>query len=231
MEFSQSVKENLGSYVYFLRDPRNKEIFYVGKGTGNRIFKHVERALTDLKESNKLDRIREITESGSKVEHYILRHGMTEEMAFEVEAAVIDYLGLDNLVNKQSGHHASDFGLKTVDEIKMMYEAKPLDPQHPLIVININKRFRRDMDSNQLYEATRSSWVVGNRREKAEYALASYRGLVREVYKINKWIQVDKRWKFEGYIASNEVRNLYLHRSLSKYLKKGASNPIRYINC
>jgi hypothetical protein len=232
MSFSQSVIENLESYVYFLRDPRNGETFYVGKGKGNRIFQHVECALGDPKESDKLDRIREIVSSGKQVEHLILRHGITEEMAFEVEVALIDYLGLDKLSNEQSGHHSSDFGLKTTDEIKMIYEAKPLNPQHPLIIININKLFRRDMDSDQLYQSTRSAWVVGQKREKAKYALASYRGLVREVYKIEKWVQVsEKRWEFEGVVASDEVRNTYLHRSLSNYLKKGAANPIRYINC
>lgn len=30
--FSQAVCENIGYYVYFLKDPRNNNIFYVGKG-------------------------------------------------------------------------------------------------------------------------------------------------------------------------------------------------------
>ena len=43
--FSQSVIEQLKYYVFFLRDPRNGQVFYVGKGRGNRIFNHVECAL------------------------------------------------------------------------------------------------------------------------------------------------------------------------------------------
>jgi hypothetical protein len=31
-EFSKAVCERIGSYVYVLKDPRNGNIFYVGKG-------------------------------------------------------------------------------------------------------------------------------------------------------------------------------------------------------
>jgi hypothetical protein len=35
-DFPTSVIENLKFYVYLLIDPINDEVFYVGKGTGNR---------------------------------------------------------------------------------------------------------------------------------------------------------------------------------------------------
>ena len=70
--FPQSVIEQLDHYVYFLRDPRSKEVFNVGKGNGNRIFEHVSCALTKSTESDKLDRIRAIKNSGNTVEHFVL---------------------------------------------------------------------------------------------------------------------------------------------------------------
>lgn len=70
--FPQSVIEQLDYYVYFLRDPSNKEIFYVGKGKGNRVFEHAACALADVTESDKLDRIRAIERSGKAVEHFVL---------------------------------------------------------------------------------------------------------------------------------------------------------------
>ena len=34
-EFSQAAIEKLNYYVYCLIDPRNNEVFYIGKGCGN----------------------------------------------------------------------------------------------------------------------------------------------------------------------------------------------------
>jgi len=229
--FSQSVVEQLGYYVYFLRDPGNAEVFYVGKGTGNRVFDHVACALAGVSESEKLDRIREIQCSGCKVEHFVLRHGLTEKAAFEVEAAMVDFIGMSNLANKQSGHYSDDFGIKTTDEITAMYSAAPFVADEPLLLININKLFDREMNASEIYEATRKSWVLGPRRNKAKYVVATYRGLTREVYKINRWFQVDKRWGFDGELADETVRKKLCYKSIAALAKRGAANPIRYINC
>ena len=77
--FSQSVIEKLGFYVYFLQDPRTEEIFYVGKGVENRVFDHLEGAIETDNETEKLDKIRAIVDSGNAVKHYIVRHGLPED--------------------------------------------------------------------------------------------------------------------------------------------------------
>jgi hypothetical protein len=115
--FSQAVIENIDFYVYFLQDPRDSEIFYIGKGAGNRVFDHVSCAENLDQETDKLDRIRDIIETGQTVKQFILRHGLTEEMAFEVEASLIDFVGRNNLLNMQGGHYSKDYGLKSIDEI------------------------------------------------------------------------------------------------------------------
>ena len=52
--FKQSVIEGLKYYFYALVDPRDNRIFYVGKGTGNRVYQHAQAALTDDSQNLKL---------------------------------------------------------------------------------------------------------------------------------------------------------------------------------
>lgn len=229
--FPQSVIEQLGHYVYFLRDPCSKEVFYIGKGKGNRVFEHLLCALSDAIESDKLDRIRAIKNSNKSVEHFLLRHGLTEPAAFEVEAAVIDFIGIQKLTNFQSGHYSTDFGIKTTEEVIAMYSAPPLETDKPVLLININKLFNREMTEEQIYNATRKSWVIGPRRDKAKYAVATYRGLTREVYLINEWYKIGDRWGFNGRRADESIRASLGYKSIANITKRGAANPIRYINC
>ncbi|HTD98440.1 MAG TPA: hypothetical protein VK668_04105 [Mucilaginibacter sp.] len=228
-EFSQAVTERLGYYVYILKDPRDNSIFYVGKGTGNRIFNHINRGLENVTSNDKLDLINSILNSGFQVDHYILRHNLTEDLAFEIESTCIDLLGLENLTNEVLGHNTWDKGIKTTDEIIQYYDAKPATIREPAIIININKQYRRFMSELDLYNATRHRWKLGNRHIQAVYAFASYRGLVREVYAIQRWNKCpDGRYEFEGQIAMPEIRDKYINQSLENYIKKGSRNPIRY---
>lgn len=116
MTFDTKTQEELKSYVYALIDPRDEKPFYIGKGKGNRVFSHVACALEDEVANNKYDKIRDIKSSSSKVKHVIVRHGMTDKVAFEVESSLIDFIGyLDHfsLTNEVSGHHSIDSGLMT----------------------------------------------------------------------------------------------------------------------
>ena len=228
-QFSQAVCEKIGYYVYVLKDPRNSEIFYIGKGKGNRVFQHVACALETEDDSDKLNLIREILNEGKNVEYYILRHGLaTEKDALEIESACIDLIGLDNLTNEIKGHNSWESGMKTADEIVQHYDAKAITITEPTIIININKLYKRFMKDNELYNTTRSSWKLGSKKNEAKYVIAAYRGLVREVYKINSWNQVGDRWEFTGEVAKKEVRDKYLNQSLENYTKKGSQNPIKY---
>jgi hypothetical protein len=52
------------------------KVLYVGKGTGNRIFAHINSAMTSPLESDKLDKIRLIQSRGSELKYAIIRHGL-----------------------------------------------------------------------------------------------------------------------------------------------------------
>ncbi len=231
-EFSQKVQDQLKFYVYYLRDPRNKEVFYVGKGKGNRVFQHLECALEIEIESDKLDKIRDILDAGLSVEHYILRHGLTEEIAYEIEDSLIDFLGgVDKLTNKQDGHDSNECGIKTVEEIEMQYNAQKLESDLPILLININALYKTSLKPNELYEATRSSWKLGERRNKVKYVLAVYKGLIREVYQVDKWKPCENRWEFEGKIADKDIREKLIHTDATSFYKRGSANPVKYYNC
>ena len=229
-QFSQAVCEKIGYYVYVLKDPRNSEIFYIGKGKGNRVFQHVSCALDTEDESDKLSLIREIKNTGQEVEHYILRHRLTEDEAITIESVCIDLIGLENLTNKVKGYHSWDEGLKSIDEIIQHYDAKVIEKfDEPCIIININRKYKRFMPENDLYNATRSAWKLGPKKDKAKYVITSYRGLVREVFEINSWQKATNgRWEFTGKIANENIRNKYINQSLQKFISKGNQNPIRY---
>ena len=229
--FPQSVIEQLQFYVYLLRDPLSGDIFYIGKGKADRIFSHVSGALIEPSESDKLDRIRAILATGHQVEHYVLRHGLSEAAAFDVEAAVIDFIGIRNLSNQQIGFRSSDFGLKSAAEVIAMYTAPEFSTLHRVLLININKLFNREMTDAEVYEATRKEWVIGKRREKAQYAVATYRGLTRNVFKIESWHPIGNRWSFVGHLADAEIQAELGFKSVRQLAKRGAANPIRYINC
>lgn len=118
-----SVVEKLGYYVYLLIEPETNQIFYIGKGIGNRIFAHIADAITDETPGDKLDKIKEIYAKGLKVKHIVHRHGLTEKEAFEIEAALIDFVGLSGLTNQVQGYNSDGRGRMSVAEVIAKYKA------------------------------------------------------------------------------------------------------------
>ncbi len=230
---SQSTIEKLGYYVYLLSDPRIDKVFYIGKGCGNRINHHLLGALeASTKETNKIRTIREIQSAGLKVGLTILRHGLTEKEAFEIESSMIDFIGIENLTNLVLGHDSFSRGKMTLKNIKIEYEAPDAVFDEPIILIRINKLYRYDMSANELYEATRKDWKVGQRAKTIKIACTVYAGIIREVYIISEWIpstETSGRLMFNGEIAPNLLRKKYIDKSVKHIFKQGSQNPIKYV--
>ena len=238
-EFPKEVIDEIQYYVYRLIDPRNGETFYVGKGKGNRVFQHMKCAISaDEKDdlNDKIVTIREIISAGLDVIHVIHRHGMTEENALEVEAALIDaYPGATNL---QGGNGSNDYGPMNAVEIVNKYAAEEAEFKHNVLMITINK----SVSERSIYNATRYAWKIDKRKaEKVDYALSVIQGMIVEVYKPLEWkeatvenfpeFNLDRpgRYGFNGIEADESIKKLYQRKRVpDEYRKKGAANPIKY---
>jgi hypothetical protein len=243
--FREEVIEQLKWYVYRLIDPRNGETFYVGKGKGNRVFDHVNAVLLQTEDEDavalKISRIREIKAARLDVIHLIHRHGLkTSELAYEVEAAVMDaYPGLTNRVD---GHGSSMFGCRHADQISKDYSFPVFDLDRDLILISI----RRSFDEGQLsvYDAVRGVWKIDkSKAEKYSLVLAHRSGIVEGAFAPSEWVpatpsnfpwlaeEIPGRWGFVGRPASRDVQVRYEgHRVPDQLRKRGQANPIRFVS-
>lgn len=241
-KFPRIVSNELKFYVYIYSNPITGEIFYVGKGKGDRVFSH----LSEESENEKVKYIADLKLKGQSPKIEILIHGIEdEETALRIEAAIIDLIGINKLTNRQSGWKSATFGRMTLQQIISTYSRQEVEVREPSIFIRINQKFRYSMSEIELYDFTRGQWKINSDRAKnAKYAFAVYEGIIQEVYSILLWLEAGKtlntrnetealkgRFDFIGNIAEPEIRNKYKYKSIEHYFKKGNANPITYINC
>jgi hypothetical protein len=122
----------------------------------------------------------------------------------------------------------------------------------PVIAININQQYPHVKNDDELFKCTSGIWRVSRKRaNKARYAFAVYRGVIKEVYEIDEWIPARQAtldwWKereraqgndfsgthggrseFLGRVASDAARDKFVGRRLPV---GHVRNPILYFNC
>lgn len=259
--FSEKAVEQLnGFYVYALIDPRNNQVFYIGKGIGNRVFSHeIESGKSPKSEKAKLKRIQEIEAAGFGVKRIIVNWSMTESEAFAAEAALINmlsFLSADMLTNAVAGHHVHE--AMTVEDFDLLYGAEHLkqeDIQHSIMVIKINKLYRKGMNPKELYDIVRGNWrasMASIQKRNVEYVFGVYNQLIVAVYKPDEWHyvhdridvpQIDdldeetlERGKDRVYFVCRDYEHLdenqqfYLHKSIADLkVNQSSQNPITYL--
>ena len=259
--FSEKSLLSLGDYyVYGLIDPRTNQIFYIGKGTGNRVFEHEKESLNSPNSDKlKLKTISEINALGLDVKKIIINSNLTETEAFAAEAALINVFnnvsgaGLTNIV---AGHHSAE--ALSVEDFEKIYGAEELceeDVKHKILVIKINKLYRRNMPDDELYDSVRGVWRASmNNARSATYVFGVYNSLIVAVYKPTRWYKCkeasEKRPRqdeilipqtenriffvdedFEKGYPHDENEAFYLGKSIAGLkLNQGAQNPITYLN-
>jgi len=261
-EFSEKALSALnGFYVYALIDPRSNDVFYIGKGIGNRVFSHeIESSKSPRSEKEKLKRISDIEKDGFEVKRLIVNWGLTESEAFASEATLINLINAVSgglLTNIVAGHHVHES--LTVEEFELMYGAELLQPEdikHSILVIKINKLYRRGMSDHEIYDSVRGMWNASIRSIKTrgvKYVFAVYNGLIVGVYKPDEWHYVYEkidlpqhdlmddetfeRLKNRIYFVCKDYKNLdeegkaYLHKLIAGLkVNQSAQNPITYLS-
>ncbi|MDJ0424234.1 hypothetical protein QNA14_17070, partial [Dietzia kunjamensis] len=218
--FTADVRAALKQYVYMLIDPRDHSAFYIGKGTGDRVYHHVWSALGDAPSSGeghelltdsehgdnravrtaKDDRIRQIAAAGLAVEHHIIRVCDNPEEAFAVEQALIsgfriganqsEYGELTNIV---SGHYRFAIDDTRAEEIARRLGAEPApELPRPSLILKVNGAGATD-DPDTIYEAARRAWSVrADLRSTPDLPIfVVAHDVVRAVYRAHSWAALD----------------------------------------
>ena len=236
--FTSDIIRKIKYYVYLLSDPISGEIFYVGKGKGNRVFSH----LKDNSDNQKSRKIQDLKSKGLEPKIEFLVHGVDDEITIKkIEASIIDLIGKNKLTNIVGGYESSDFGRMDLAQIRGKYSSQKAEIKENVMLIKLSKTFRYNMDPRDLYDNTRGVWKVAeHRRKEVDYAFAVYDGIIQETYKILQWFEAwstfnnredftsqrekdVKRWEFVGNV-SDEMRKKYLYKSV----EHKEQNPIKY---
>jgi len=248
-KLSANILRKLDYYVYLYSDPDTKEIFYIGKGKGSRIYDH----LKDTKDSSKVRRIQEIKKRNhTEPIIEILVHGIIDDKtAQKIEASVIDLVGIKNLTNDKKGYESEAFGRMNLAQIRAKYSRKKAYIEEKVMLVKLVKTFRYNMDPMQLYDNTRGTWPMSpEAREQVQYVFPIYDGIIQETYKVVQWFEAGttlneyllerfnpqithnhigkhytefaNKWEFIGNICL-DMRKKYLHKSVDHYWVKGAT--------
>ena len=96
-------------YVYTLTDPRDNKVFYVGKGKGKRLSRHVKDAINGkIDNVNKYMQIKEIHSNGLKVIEEVVHSNLTESEAYRIEKELIHELRPQGLTNISNGFQTNE---------------------------------------------------------------------------------------------------------------------------
>ncbi len=199
--FSQKSLFELGQcYVYGLIDPRTNKMFYIGKGTGNRVFAHEYESIKNPDSKKlKLNTIKEIKDAGFEIKKVILNYNLTENEAYAAEAALINafnYVEDTGLTNDVAGHHSKQ--AYCADDFDTIFGAEEIcedEIKHHLFVIKVNKLYRFGMTDSEVYDVVRGCWKGNHpykmeRLNKVQYVLGVYNDLIIGVYKPSVWAYV-----------------------------------------
>lgn len=213
-----------GYYVYALIDPRNNEIFYVGKGQGLRATQHeeeVRRILNTTDDNSEINtlkqkRITDIQNAGKNVIIYLLRHGISaeifpnvnEKVALELESIMIDFIhhvqnedvsiSKEQLTNIQNGYRTTERGFISFEEFRENRTAQFFKDDGLIFLPPIDNYIE---GKDNVFKRAKGTWKIqdDDKRNSIQYILPVdiTKHKIIGVFIPNKWSQgKDGRWSF-----------------------------------
>lgn len=193
-------KEKLGKYIYALRDPRDRKIFYVGQGMNNRLFEHFNEAENCLNMSlpfkqmnSKVIRILDIWNNSEDVEWIILAHNLPidNNISDFIEAAIFDGLSESQngeTLNEVSPPNSSRLLPDDLDAMAAEF-VNPSTPYEYVFIFPIQNALMRGVKP---YNATRTTWLVSNFYQTVHnaYAVGLKNSISKGSFQISSWSSV-----------------------------------------
>jgi len=171
-------------YVYVYSDPETHKPFYVGKGTRDRVWSHLnfKRAITA-----KQKKIKSILDKGLRPIVELVQWDLTQDEAFKVEAAFIQYFGVENLCNEQDGNGTPKIHADFLEYLERSGKLRTKKRGRRVLFLNVSDFYYPGISRFQLYDAARGNLHVREcDRDLIEndcrLVLAVHQGIVIDVY-------------------------------------------------
>ena len=244
-KLSKPSQEKIEAYVYALVDPRNGKIFYIGKGNANNsAFDHLSPSGGGERKRARIDEIRN-AHVEPRVD--ILRYGLSVTVAHEVEASLIDAIGIENLTNEVRGH-GTQRGRVSATDFERVHGAQPLainDIEEPYMMFFVNQSFSASATEVEIYDSVRQFWhaVAAKTRTPGPdgvlpyaTALALVESVVVRAYRILQWYPAGTTMSTRAFGSADPNKPKYefigqllpKHKLLGRQLVDADGNKIRH---
>jgi hypothetical protein len=202
-------------YVYLLK--HNKEIFYVGKGSGNRLFYHekcVKKGINPNNNTNLFDKICSILNNNESIEYNIVFRSDDEPHCYKIEKSIIKKIGLNNLCNLTYGTYIKKDLSKRVSlalkkSEKFQKALRSDERRKKLRLANLGEK-------NPMYGKKLSKEHI----ESIKQSLINKPKTIKHKNKISNALKKHVRTEDHNSNLKNAIRNSEKHRLANKNPKK-----------